>query len=145
MLSMMVTPSPTGQLSCALPSSLMHVQRVLRAGKTHPFGDERTVNQAFPSAIPAEQADPFLMCDHFELVSAGLAKHEDDFPVAWHPHRGFDILSYLKSGTGRHGDSMGNRETFETPGMQWCSCGSGIEHAEGGATPAGEVHKGFQM
>ena len=123
----------------------MHVQRVLRAGKTHPFGDERTVNQAFPSAIPAEQADPFLMCDHFELVSAGLAKHEDDFPVAWHPHRGFDILSYLKSGTGRHGDSMGNRETFETPGMQWCSCGSGIEHAEGGATPAGEVHKGFQM
>ena len=52
----------------------------------------------------------------------------DRFPVNWHPHRGMDILSYLKTGVGRHGDSMGNRENFETPGMQWISCGSGIEH-----------------
>jgi redox-sensitive bicupin YhaK (pirin superfamily) len=124
---------------------LMKVQRVVRAGKTHPFGDERTVDQAFPSSIPAEEADPFLMCDYFEMESKGLAKHEDDFPVNWHPHRGFDILSYLKSGVGRHGDSLGNREMFETPGMQWCSCGSGIEHAEGGGTPAGVMRTGFQI
>ena len=63
----------------------------------------------------------------------------DRFPVNWHPHRGMDILSYLKTGVGRHGDSMGNRENFETPGMQWISCGSGIEHAEGGGTPKGEL------
>ena len=31
---------------------------------------------------------------------------------------GFDILSYIKRGIGRHGDSLGHRETFETPGMQ---------------------------
>ena len=123
----------------------MRVRRVVPSGKTHPFGDERTVDQAFPSAIPADEADPFLMCDYFSMESQGLAKHEDDFPVNWHPHRGFDILSYLKSGVGRHGDSMGNRETFETPGMQWCSCGSGIEHAEGGGTPAGVVRTGFQI
>jgi len=56
-----------------------------------------------------------------------------------------DILSYLRSGKGRHGDSLGNRETFETPGMQWMSVGSGVEHAEGGGTPAGEVQQGFQI
>merc|ERR1739841_248215 len=30
-------------------------------------------------------------------------------------------------------------------GMQWMSCGSGVEHAEGGATPAGEGRDGFQI
>ena len=56
-----------------------------------------------------------------------------------------DIPSYIKTGIGRHGDSMGNREKFETPGMQWISFGSGIEHAEGGATPKGDDMTGFQI
>jgi hypothetical protein len=123
----------------------MRVRRVVAAGVAHPFGDERTVNQAFPNPIPAEEADPFLMCDQYSKVSDGIARSPDDFPVDWHPHRGMDILSYLKSGIGRHGDSMGNRESFHTPGMQWCSCGSGIEHAEGGGTPAGDRLAGFQI
>ena len=78
------------------------------------------------------------MCDYFDVEeSKGKASHQDEFPVNWHPHRGFDIASYLKSGTGRHGDSLGNRETYSTPGMQWMSVGSGVEHAEGGANEKG--------
>lgn len=50
-----------------------------------------------------------------------------------------DLLTYLVQGVGRHADSMGNREEFIAPGMQWLSAGSGIEHAEGGGTPQGEV------
>lgn len=42
-------------------------------------------------------------------------------------------------------DSLGNRETYQTPGMQWISVGSGIEHAEGGGTPLGGVNEGFQI
>jgi len=115
-------------------------------GITHPFGDHRSVNQAFPSAIPSVESDPFLMCDYFNMPeSKGRADHEDDFPIGWHPHRGFDIASYLKKGTGRHGDSLGNRETFATPGMQWMSVGSGVEHAEGGANEKGQVSQGFQI
>lgn len=123
----------------------MPVVRVVPAGTTNPFGYERTVTQAFPSAIPSSESDPFLMCDNYAFVSDGVASHPDEFPIAWHPHRGFDILSYLKEGVGRHGDSLGHRETFATPGMQWMSVGSGIEHAEGGATPKGETRKGFQI
>ena len=119
--------------------------RVASAGRVHPFGDERTVSQAFPSAVTEHEADPFLMCDFFDMPSEGPVSHPDSFPVDWHPHRGMDILSYLISGVGRHGDSMGNRETFPTPGMQWISCGSGIEHAEGGATPKGVNRTGFQI
>ena len=63
----------------------------------------------------------------------------------WHPHRGQDLLTYLVEGVGRHADSMGNRGTFEAPGIQWLSAGSGIEHAEGGGTPKGKSMHGFQI
>lgn len=125
---------------------MMNVKRVVQQGLTHPFGDHRTVKQAFPAAIPSKESDPFLMCDYFDAVEKeGPVKNEDSFPVDWHPHAGFDIASYLLSGTGRHADSLGNRETYETPGMQWMSTGSGVEHAEGGATIKGELMEGFQI
>ena len=128
--------------SCAY----MALSKVVRAGIAHPFGDERTVQQAFPSGIPAEEADPFLMCDYFQFKSDREPNNDPDhFPVGWHPHRGMDILSYFRTGLGRHGDSLGNRETFETPGMQWMSVGSGVEHAEGGGTPKGQTTEGFQI
>jgi len=123
----------------------MQIVKIVKSQTAHPFGDHRTVDQAIPGALSAEEADPFLMCDDYNFKSQGTAKHEDDFPIGWHPHKGFDILSYIKRGIGRHGDSLGHRETFQSPGMQWMSCGSGIEHAEGGGTPAGESHDGFQI
>jgi len=127
-------------------SMLMAIKKIAKEGITHPFGDHRSVKQAFPAAIESKESDPFLMCDYFDMPNeGGKAEHEDDFPIGWHPHRGFDIASYIKTGVGRHGDSMGNRETFETPGMQWMSTGSGVEHAEGGANEKGEVSQGFQI
>jgi hypothetical protein len=127
-------------------SSLLAILQIAKQGITHPFGDARSVKQAFPSGIPSKLSDPFLMCDYFDMKETkGPASHEDDFPIDWHPHRGFDIASYLKSGTGRHGDSLGNRETFSTPGMQWVQTGSGVEHAEGGATEKGGTMQGFQI
>jgi quercetin 2,3-dioxygenase len=86
------------------------------------------------------------MCDYFDMVeTSGPVLDPDDFPIDWHPHRGFDIASYLKSGIGRHGDSLGNRETYATLEMQWMSTGSGVVHAEGGATPKGLMVQGFQI
>ena len=78
--------------------------------------------QPFPSAFSAEETDPFLMCDFYGPTrSKGKETDPDSFPMAWHPHRGMDILSYLIEGVGRHGDSLGNREEFASPGMQWIS------------------------
>jgi redox-sensitive bicupin YhaK (pirin superfamily) len=132
--------------ACKAMTMWMEVKRIARAGITHPFGDERSVQQAFPSAIPETEADPFLMCDYFDAVEQnGPSTDPNHFPVDWHPHKGFSIASYLKSGTGRHGDSLGNRETFATPGMQWMNTGSGVEHAEGGANEIGQRVQGFQI
>lgn len=45
----------------------------------------------------------------------------------------------------RHADSLGHRESVPAPAVQWLSAGSGIMHAEGGGTPAGEPFEGFQI
>lgn len=125
---------------------LMRVLAVRSARKAHPTGDPSfAVMQAFPGEFSTAETDPFLMCDFFDSDINHLAKHEDDFPISWHPHRGMDICTYLRDGTGRHADSLGNRESFATPGMQWISVGSGIEHAEGGGTGPGQRSTGFQI
>lgn len=124
----------------------MKIRKIVKAGKAHPFGDTREVSQAFPMGLPSEESDPFLMCDYWDTSEMDdKAKDEDDFPIGWHPHRGFDIATYMKVGKGRHGDSLGNREEYDSPGMQWMSTGSGVFHAEGGANAAGERMQGFQI
>ena len=120
---------------------------VRRAQKTFPTGDPNfSVLQAFPAGFSAEESDPMLMLDHFGPIrSGGEEANPDSFPVDWHPHRGQDLLTYMVSGVGRHADSMGNRESFASPGAQWIRAGSGIMHAEGGGTPAGQDQEGFQI
>jgi quercetin 2,3-dioxygenase len=131
---------------CTTISMMMGIKRIVQQGITHPFGDARSVKQAFPANLGTKDADPFLMCDYFDMKETkGQASHDDEFPVDWHPHRGFDIATYLRTGVGRHADSLGNRETFPTPGMQWMSVGSGVEHAEGGGNDKGVLVQGFQI
>eukprot|EP00930_Biecheleria_cincta_P045774 TRINITY_DN31548_c0_g1_i1.p1 TRINITY_DN31548_c0_g1~~TRINITY_DN31548_c0_g1_i1.p1 ORF type:complete len:308 (-),score=46.09 TRINITY_DN31548_c0_g1_i1:47-970(-) len=130
-------------------ASLMEIIAVRAARTAHPTGDPSfAVKQCMPGAFAEAESDPFLMCDEFgPTVSTGAHGDDSDegFDVAWHPHHGMDILSYMVEGNGRHADSLGNRETFRSPGFQWLSVGSGIEHAEGGGTPKGERTHGFQI
>ncbi|RLO00259.1 hypothetical protein DYB28_007780, partial [Aphanomyces astaci] len=59
----------------------MPLIRIANAGKVHPFGDERTVHQAFPAGIPSAESDPFLMCDSFAFASEGISSDPDYFPI----------------------------------------------------------------
>ena len=99
----------------------MKVLSIKRAKVAYPTGNPNfAVMQAFPGPFKSEDTDPFLMCDHFgPMLSNGVTTDPDEFPIGWHPHRGMDICSYLVEGVGRHGDSLGNREEYATPGMQW--------------------------
>merc|ERR1719277_1258451 len=128
---------------------MMPVRYIRDAKTAHPTGDPSfEVKQCFPAAVPEDEADPFLMCDEFGPMPSKRAYGNDSdegFDVGWHPHHGMDILSYIVEGRGRHADSMGNRETWDSPGFQWLSVGSGIEHAEGGGTPIGQNTHGFQI
>ena len=68
----------------------MKIVGVKRATVSFPTGDKNfSVMQAFPAGFTAEEADPFLMMDHFgPKLSRGKLSDPDQFPIAWHPHRG---------------------------------------------------------
>jgi len=70
--------------------------------------------------------DPFLLLDHFE--SAKPADYEAGFP--YHPHRGIETVTFVRTGEVRHEDSLGHRGTTTAGDIQWMTSGSGILHEE---------------
>jgi len=66
--------------------------------------------------------DPFALWDHFTIQAA------NGFPD--HPHRGFEAITYLFSGSMNHKDNLGNNSTVAAGGAQRFTAGSGIVHSE---------------
>jgi redox-sensitive bicupin YhaK (pirin superfamily) len=103
------------------------------------------VQRPFPSReLKDAVADTFLMLDEF-----GPAMVNKKSPGApWHPHRGFDTVTYIRHGSGAHQDSMGNKGVVGAGEVQWMRAGSGVIHDEGTPDTAkdGEwVSHGFQL
>ncbi len=72
--------------------------------------------------------DPFLFLNHhgpqvYPPGNAGL-------PFGPHPHRGFETVTLILSGTLAHLDSGGHESVIAAGGMQWMTAGSGLIHAE---------------
>jgi len=57
-----------------------------------------------------------------------------------HPHREYEIFSYVVSGALRHKDSMGNKETIKRGGIQFTSAGTGMWHSEYNDSSSEPVH-----
>lgn len=76
--------------------------------------------------------DPFVLWDDFSVApDAGLPDH---------PHRGFEIITWMRAGAMRHEDSLGNASTVLPGGAQRVTAGRGIVHSEmpqGGVTARG--------
>ena len=64
--------------------------------------------------------DPFLLLDHFE--SSVPADHRAGFP--FHPHRGIETVTILRTGEVRHGDSLGRRGIIGSGDVQWMTSGT---------------------
>lgn len=92
------------------------------------------VRRVLPTqALPT--ADPFVLLDEF-FVEAGTG-----FPN--HPHRGFEIITYMLEGAFRHTDSLGNDRAVGAGGLQRITAGRGIVHSE---MPAAEgTNHGLQL
>lgn len=97
------------------------------------------VGRALPvSRLGLEPLDPFLMLDHFKGPADGPG-----FPE--HPHRGFEILTYLREGSARHKDNFGNEATVHAGGLMRLTAGKGMWHGEGiGGNKEGQV-EGLQF
>lgn len=86
------------------------------------------------------ELDPFLMLDDFH--SGNPKDYLKGFP--WHPHRGIETVTYMISGTVKHGDSLGNSGSINSGDVQWMTAGSGIIHQEMPQEYTG-MFQGFQL
>ncbi|MFF7410395.1 pirin family protein [Streptomyces lydicus] len=104
-------------------------QRSVLAVSTAPSGFEGEgfpVRRAF-AGIDYKHLDPFIMMDQMGEVEyqAGEAKG-----TPWHPHRGFETVTYLMDGTFVHQDSHGGGGVITDGDTQWMTAGSGLLHIE---------------
>src|SRR5688572_6983072 len=85
------------------------------------------VRRPFPGPLDARLADPFLLLDHLGAVeyAPGEAKG-----APWHPHRGFETVTYIIDGALEHHDSTGGGGLNTDGSTQWMTAGAGILHDE---------------
>jgi hypothetical protein len=72
-------------------------------------------------------ADPFLLLDHMGAVEYGPGEAKG---APWHPHRGFETVTYMLDGAFEHKDSTGGGGLLTDGATQWMTAGSGILHSE---------------
>jgi quercetin 2,3-dioxygenase len=89
-------------------------------------GEGFVVRRPFPS-LDLSFADPFVLLDHLGAVeyAPGEAKG-----APWHPHRGFETVTYIIDGAVEHQDSTGGGGLIADGGTQWMTAGAGILHSE---------------
>ena len=126
-----------------MPVSTATVTRLIRAQRAVE-GDGFVVRRPFPTAS-LSYLDPFLLFDHFGPVEFGPGEGTG---TPWHPHRGFETVTYLLEGDAEHRDSMGNHGFLAAGDTQWMTAGSGVLHKEGPSAAAqqrgGRTH-GLQL
>ena len=104
-------------------------ERPVRSVTTAPSGFEGEgfpVRRAF-AGVSSTDLDPFVHMDQMGEVeyAPGEAKG-----TPWHPHRGFETVTYIIDGTFRHRDSHGGGGLITNGDTQWMTAGSGILHIE---------------
>jgi quercetin 2,3-dioxygenase len=95
-------------------------------------GEGFPVRRAF-AGVPIERLDPFIHMDQMGEVE--YAPYEPK-GTDWHPHRGFETVTYIIDGTFQHQDSHGGGGVITNGATQWMTAGSGILHIE---TPPEEL------
>ncbi len=70
---------------------------------------------------------PFLLLD--EMGPADYAPGQA-VGAPWHPHRGFETITYMLAGEMEHEDSVGSKGVITPGDVQWMTAGKGIIHSE---------------
>ena len=109
--------------------------RPVRSVTTGPRGYEGEgfpVVRAFAGASKTD-LDPFVHMDQM-----GEVEYQPGEPrgTNWHPHRGFETVTYMIDGRFQHQDSHGGGGLISDGATQWMTAGSGILHIE---TPPAEL------
>lgn len=89
-------------------------------------GEGFPVRRAF-AGINYRHLDPFIMMDQMGEVEYAPGEPKG---TPWHPHRGFETVTYIIDGVFDHQDSHGGGGTITNGDTQWMTAGSGLLHIE---------------
>jgi redox-sensitive bicupin YhaK (pirin superfamily) len=89
-------------------------------------GEGFPVRRAF-AGVDLPLLDPFVHMDQMgeQQAAPGEAKG-----TSWHPHRGFETVTYMIDGQIEHQDSEGGGGLITNGDTQWMTAGSGLLHIE---------------
>ncbi|MEE6178994.1 pirin family protein [Mycobacterium sp. 050134] len=120
------------RLSTARPAETERAVRSITTGPRGYEGEGFPVVRAF-AGVSAAALDPFVHMDQMGEVNyqPGEPRGTD-----WHPHRGFETVTYMIDGRFAHQDSHGGGGLIADGATQWMTAGSGILHIE---TPPAEL------
>ena len=85
-------------------------------------GEGFPVRRAF-HGIELTDLDPFIHLDQMGEVDYGPGEPKG---TPWHPHRGFETVTYMMEGTFLHQDSIGGGGVIADGATQWMTAGAGI-------------------
>lgn len=89
-------------------------------------GEGFPVRRAF-AGIDLARLDPFIMMDQMGEVEYAPGEPKG---TPWHPHRGFETVTYIIDGVFDHHDSHGGGGSITNGDTQWMTAGAGILHIE---------------
>ncbi len=89
-------------------------------------GEGFPVRRAF-AGVSMRDLDPFVHMDQMGEVDYAPGEPKG---TAWHPHRGFETVTYMIDGTFQHQDSTGGGGLITNGDTQWMTAGAGILHIE---------------
>src|SRR5467141_1719158 len=89
-------------------------------------GEGFPVRRAF-AGVDRADLDPFVHMDQMGEVDYGPGEPRG---TSWHPHRGFETVTYMIDGTFQHQDSHGGGGIITDGATQWMTAGGGILHIE---------------
>ncbi len=89
-------------------------------------GDGFPVRRAF-AGVDLGLLDPFVHMDQMGEVEYAPGEPKG---TPWHPHRGFETVTYIMDGTFEHNDSNGGGGVITNGDTQWMTAGAGILHIE---------------
>ena len=90
-------------------------------------GEGFPVRRPFPGRMSLRQSDPFLLLDQMGAVEWGAGEPKG---TPWHPHRGFETVTYIIDGAFEHQDTAGGGGLIADGATQWMTAGSGLLHIE---------------
>ena len=107
-------------------------------------GEGFPVRRAF-AGVTLEDLDPFIHLDQMGEVEYAPGEPKG---TPWHPHRGFETVTYMIDGVFEHQDSNGGGGVITNGDTQWMTAGAGILHIErppDWLVASGGLFHGFQL